>query len=490
MCLVIAASLLQQPTFRTGTNLVQVDVIVTTADGQPAADLTKDDFEILDEGRAVPVSAFKFVNVADGEGHERYPVRSADDEEREASRDDSRLFAILIDDYHIAPRVGPMRLREPLTSFIRSLGPSDLAAIYYPMESPHDVRLTYDRAPLLQAIDHLEGRWHEYFVKWPAEEEHLRHLPDIERLRTQVVLGALTGIATRLGELKVGRKTLLWITEGPTPYGGDPRGLQLDIDEVLDTANRNNVAIYPVDPRGLTTLREDFKQDMLKTVAFRTSGRAIVNRNNIHDALLEVSREARAYYLLGFESPHPADGKFHAVTVRTKRPRVTIAARSGYWALTEAELASSRAAPIVVPAEVNDAMRRLADKLRPVTDDLPAMRHAPPPPAVTGRVLAAPTIALVRGAREPEPVTRPEFLRSQRIVVRAALVGTQPTDVVAQLLDRLGRPLTKLPVTSFAGSCDIPLTLGSLGPGDYVVLVTARRGDEQVDHYVPLRVSR
>src|SRR5581483_1167368 len=142
----LALTLLQQPTFRTGTNVVQVDVVVANEDGQPVAGLTKDDFVVLDEGRAVPITAFKFVNVADGDGRERYPVRSADDEEREASRDDSRLFAILIDDYHIARQIGPLRLREPLTAFVRSLGPSDLAAIYYPMESPHDVRLMYDRA--------------------------------------------------------------------------------------------------------------------------------------------------------------------------------------------------------------------------------------------------------------------------------------------------------------------------------------------------------
>jgi hypothetical protein len=87
-------------------------------------------------------------------------------------------------------------------------------------------------------------------------------------------------------------------------------------------------------------------------------------------------------------------------------------------------------------------------------------------------------------------VKRPEFARSQRVVIRAAVVGSEPVDVTAQLLDRLGRPLTPLPVTNFAGNCDIPLTLGSFGPGDYIVHVVARRGTEQVEHYVPFRVSR
>jgi hypothetical protein len=291
--------------------------------------------------------------------------------------------------------------------------------------------------------------------------------------------------------LKTGRKTLVWVTEGLDPSGyEDVRTFNADLDEVIDAANRNNVSIYPIDPRGLTIAREDFKQDLLKTVAFRTGGRAIVNRNELLQPALDIAHDARTYYLLGFESPHPSDGKFHPVSVRTTRPRLAITARAGYWSLTQTELASSRAAPIIVPAEVNDAMKRLADKLRPATDDFPFFRHVTPQSPTAARLLTAPVIALVRGSKEPEVVSRPEFLRSQRIVVRASLVGAQPADVVAQLLDRLGRPLTKLPVTTFAGSCDIPLTLGSLGPGDYVVLVTARRGEEQVDHYVPLRVSR
>ena len=75
-------------------------------------------------------------------------------------------------------------------------------------------------------------------------------------------------------------------------------------------------------------------------------------------------------------------------------------------------------------------------------------------------------------------------------MIRASIVGGGTVSATAQLLDRFGRALTALPVTNFGGSCDIPLTLGSLGPGDYVVHLTARRADEQVDHYVPLRVTR
>ena len=480
----------QQPTFRTGTNLVQIDVVVSDSDGRAVDDLAVADFQVLDEGRAVPITAFKFINTADAASRERYPVRDADGEEREAGRDDTRLFAILLDDYHVT-RFGPLRARDAVTRFVGGLGDSDLAAMFFPMESPRDVRLTYEREPLLQKLAHFEGRWHEYIpVRWPAEEQHLRSPRTIEKIRTRVVLGAMSAIVSHLGALKVGRKTLVWITEGLDPSGyDDATTFRMDVDEVIDAANRNNVSIYPLDPRGMTTAPPDFRQEMLRGVAYRTGATAIVNRNDLVRALEQVSHTARAYYLLGFESPHPADGKFHSVVVRTTRAKMNVVARSGYWALSEAEVATSHAAPIVVPAEVSDALTRLADGLRPPEDVLPSMRHVVVRPPES-HVLATPTIAIVRGSHDPELASRPEFTRAQRLVIQASVVGGGTVDVMAQLLDRLGRPLTQLPVTNFAGRCDIPLTLGNLGLGDYIVHLVAKRGDEQVEHYVPLRVSR
>src|SRR5579871_1981600 len=446
----LALSLLQAPQppiFRGGTNIVQIDVVVSADDGSPVADLTAEDFAVFDEGHRVPISAFKFINTTESAG-DRYPVRDTDGEEREASRDDTRLFAILLDEYHVS-RFGPLKVHDALESFIRGLGPGDLAAAFYPMESPRDVWLSYEREPILQKLSHFEGRLHEYIPpKWPAEEEHLRNPRTIEKLRTQVVFGAATAIISRLGALKIGRKTLLWVTEGldPAGYEGATTSFRMDLDEVIDAANRNSVSIYPIDPRGLTTAPADAHQEILRDIAFRTGADAIVNRNDITRALASVSRASRAYYLLGFESPHPADGKFHPVAVRTTRAKVKIAARTGYWSLSEAEVATSRVAPVVVPAQVTEALTHLADALRPAFEDDQTVRHVPTLQAASP-ILSAPTFAVLRGAREPELAKRPEFARSQRIVVRATLVGGQPVAVTAQLLDRLGRPLTSLPVT-------------------------------------------
>lgn len=197
-----------------------------------------------------------------------------------------------------------------------------------------------------------------------------------------------------------------------------------------------------------------------------------------------------AYYLLGFVSAHPADGKFHHITVRTTRRRVNVNARSGYWALSDAEVAASRVTPVAVPTAVTDAFNRMADALRPEDPEGAPKHAAPGPPAPVVSLMGMPTFAVVRGRAPLQIATRPEFSRGQRIAIRAPLEGVPSPVVAAQLLDRLGRKLTDLPVSISDGMCDVPLILGSLAPGDYVVQFEARRGEVRVEQVVALRVLR
>ncbi len=107
--------------------------------------------------------------------------------------------------------------------------------------------------------------------------------------------------------------------------------------------------------------------------------------------------------------------------------------------------------------------------------------------------------ALARGRTVGEPVTRREFRRTDTLVVRAALAprsfggaGSGSGAVMSgRLLDRRGQPLTDLPVIAAGAEApELRLALGSLGPGDYVIELTARSGDEVAQQYVAFRVVR
>ena len=176
---------------------------------------------------------------------------------------------------------------------------------------------------------------------------------------------------------------------------------------MCSAASRANVAIYPVDPRGLTTAPDrgptpaqalamvSTARDVLRTLAVETGGRAIVDRNDIRGGLDQVVRNATATLSSPTEPPHPDDGKFHRVTVRVKRPRAVVFARPGYWASKRGAGAPETVAdtPAVAPA-VQQALNRLADSLRPNADEPPEPRRRinipPPAVAVAPAMLLAP----------------------------------------------------------------------------------------------------
>src|SRR5689334_617785 len=127
----------QQPVFRAGTALVTVDVTVSEHGDDPVTNLTKDDFEISEDDVPQTVETMKFIQV-DGtrksDLNEPLEIRSKEHALLEAAREDVRLYAIFLDDYHITKRPEiTLPLRETLTKFINQLGPNDLVAIMDPL---------------------------------------------------------------------------------------------------------------------------------------------------------------------------------------------------------------------------------------------------------------------------------------------------------------------------------------------------------------------
>jgi VWFA-related protein len=280
----------------------------------------------------------------------------------------------------------------------------------YPLESLSSIRMTRDHAAIMKGVDQFVGRKYDYTPRNEYEEQYAHYPAEtVEQIRNQVSMTALRGLITHMGSLKEGRKALILVSEGFTsllppqmrsgdatvpgsgnPQSGNPMaglndpnedtaawhaGLDLETDmrEIYATANRNNVAIYAVDPRGLPGFEFDINEgvntqtdqqylnatmDTLRELAEQTDGRAIVNRNDLATGMKQIIRDTSAYYLLGYNSSQTkADGKFHEIKVRVKRPGVQVRARKGYWALSAEEtaraLAPAKPAP---PKAVSDAL--------------------------------------------------------------------------------------------------------------------------------------
>jgi VWFA-related protein len=392
----------QPPVFRGGINYVRVDVIISDKAGNPVADLQASDFDVSEDGKPQKIDTFKLVKLdggtADSIKEPPKEIRNDFDEESEAARDDVRLFAIFLDDYHVR-RGTSMAVRNQLSRFIDTqMGPSDMVGVMYPLEATGSVRMTRNHSAVSRGLQQFLGRKFEYEPKNQFEETYAHYPTEIvEKVRNQVSLSALKALIVHMGSLKEGRKSLILVSEGYTniippqmrsadaqqpglgnPAARDPfagqndinedraawtAGLDMDSDlrEIYDTANRNNVAIYAVDPRGLPGFEFDINEgigfqtdtkyltstmDTLRVLAENTDGRAIVNRNDIATGMKQITRDSSAYYLIGYNSAQaPTDGKFHEIKVRVKRPGVQVRARRGYWALNREEVARATAPP-------------------------------------------------------------------------------------------------------------------------------------------------
>ncbi len=414
-----------QPTFRTDINFVRVDVIVTD-DGEPVTDLTQADFELLEDGQPVSIEQFRLIRVdgtpRPGDPPPR-PIRSRDDEVSEAARDDTRVIAIFLDDYHTRLANG-MSVKRELAEFLQTqLRPSDMVAVMYPLTPVTDVSFTRNHDAVIRAVNAFEGRKFRYQARNDFERQYEQQPTEVvENVRNQVSMSALRGLATRLGSVREGRKAVIYVSEGFTallppqlrsadasvpclspqqrgcgavnnPGVGEnnPRehtarwfasaDIMARMQEVYNEFNRNNVSIYALDPRGLATgefgidenvgpsqdrMNLQLTQDTLRVLAEETDGKAITGRNDLAVGLRQMIRDSSYYYLIGYTSSAPTDGRFHEIKVNVRRRGVDVRGRRGFWAATAEDARRAEAAAVApsVPAAVSSALATIAEPVQ------------------------------------------------------------------------------------------------------------------------------
>lgn len=156
-----------------------------------------------------------------------------------------------------------------------------------------------------------------------------------------------------LGLARGSRKAILYVGQGiDYSMGADSIDLMEEINAFLASASRANVVMHTVDPAGLTAPdlgldlkggdAGDFARSLddagaraytsLRVWAGETGGTAVVNTNNIEKGLASIVQQPGAYYLLGYQSAAPSDGKFHKIEIRAARPGLTVRSRPGFMA--------------------------------------------------------------------------------------------------------------------------------------------------------------
>jgi VWFA-related protein len=366
-------------TFKVEINYVEIDAIVTDAQGNFVRDLKKEDFQVTEDGKAQSVAIFSMVDIpverAVAPLYTSTPIEpDVQTNEREFA---GRVYMILLDDLHTAGLRSQLVRRAAKQFIERFLGANDMAAVVHTSgRADASQDFTSNKRLLMAAVDKFMGKklrsatlekQAEYNNRrgTPMESDPLKDPADFERgYQARAMLSTLKNAAEFLSGIRGRRKALLFLSEG-IDYDiydvfGTSSATQI-LDETRDaigTATRANVAIYSIDPRGLTTMGDEvmeltappqdpslrlnaqglqdelrLSQDSLRVFSEETGGFASVNSNDFAKAFDRVVRDNSSYYVLGYYSTNERrDGRFRKVSVRLNRPGLEVRARKGYVA--------------------------------------------------------------------------------------------------------------------------------------------------------------
>ena len=259
--------------FAAGIDLVEVYATVTDTKGHVVSGLTRSDFSVTEDGEPREVVAFAAAE---------FPLAVAIGVDRSFSMTRDRL------------REGVAAVRE----FITSLRPADQAMVLaIGSETEILAPLSSSRASMLSALDGIDP--------WGTTPLY------------DAIAAALDAI-----EPVKGRRALILLSDGVDRYS------RASASEVVDTARRKDVLVYPI-------ALGRHRPAVFAELASVTGGRSFqaAEPRTLQNALAAIAEELRSQYLLGYNPGARADGqaRWHAIQVSVTRPNVRVRARDGYF---------------------------------------------------------------------------------------------------------------------------------------------------------------
>ena len=389
------------PDFKSLIDLVTNDVIVRDDKGNFIPDLRKEDFVVLEDGVKQEITSMQVItggrvtNVLapppppPPEGIILPPSKPKNDTS-------GRIFLFFVDDLHLQfhntgrirdlfKRISKELVHEGDLFGIVSSGPSSIAQ-----------DMTYDRSRLDEAIKKIAGNElrPDEIIQGPTGADG----PSEVRYRAHVAFSTVNDVLTELEKVHNRRKALVYVSDGydfnpfedarlglmdpNSPFaqnefaksqnqinaqnassnGTTPQqdpfaqqqktqeefadaDLARELGDLTRSANRANVTMYTIDPRGLVGMGDIDQQvdpsqwneyvrktqDSLRVIAEETGGIAIVNQNDFTKALKRIDAETSDYYVLGYYSTNPDPTRRRRVmVVKVNRPNATVWSRKEY----------------------------------------------------------------------------------------------------------------------------------------------------------------
>jgi VWFA-related protein len=398
----------QRPLFRSAVNLVLVDVVVRDRNGTVVKGLTADDFELAEDGVRQQILTFTFEDIkstaapvenvstlAAAAGANRTPLATAtgagaatppaaaapappaeETPSHPMTSDEvagHRLITMVFDTSSMQPDDVVKAVDESMKWVNDQMTSADLvavAAINSSLQVLTDFTSSKDRLrSVLTAFSANDGTaFVAVDASTAATDEAAQaatgdatttdqSAQELDTFNNDIRLRALKTLAEAMQPIQQ-KKAIIYFSSGMQRSGTDN---QVELRAAINAAVRANVAIYPVDARGLqaivpggsarnasqgglaaftggavsnqfTTLAA--QQETLTSLASDTGGKAFTDSNDFGEAFSKVERDISSYYILGFSSTNSnKDGRFRRLTVRLKNhANAVVEAKDGYYA--------------------------------------------------------------------------------------------------------------------------------------------------------------
>jgi VWFA-related protein len=392
-----------EPTIRASADLVVVDVVVTDGQQNPVHNLSGANFTILEDGKPQTVKVFEEHTAQAAAPLPPKPQMAPGSFTNYTPAPASGALDILLLDKLNTPLNAQVYARQQVLSYLKNAPPGRRMAIFTLTTELHLLQgFTSDPEQLRAIVEGKKGTpggsplmtnqmsgdnagdetWVDSLSDMvgndPSTQQMLANLQQFQaeqqsfqlQLRARYTLDALNQLARYLSNLP-GRKNLIWFS-GSFPVNILPDGdlqnpfavVASSEDEFRETSDlmaRSQVAVYPVDARGLMTSPMmdasrsgqgyaknpgKFASDQSKffaqtseehgtmlQMAEATGGKAFINTNGLKEAVEKAVDLGSNYYTIAYAPANRNwNGNYRKIQVKLDKPGVALAYRRGYFA--------------------------------------------------------------------------------------------------------------------------------------------------------------
>ncbi|HSP92302.1 MAG TPA: VWA domain-containing protein, partial [Vicinamibacterales bacterium] len=348
----------QAPTFRSGVDLVTVDVTVLSRGGEPVASLNAGDFTLLVDGAPRPIVSVRRVEASRALPPDAIDARPEDAPAPAVDTAARRRFVLVVDRDHLYAGEGQQML-QAAAKFIDGLPPGDGVALWTLPDSSTALRFGEDREEIKRRLRRAVGTYRAVYGPWvvardeairteapggqdvlasivarecngqpptcPAEvAAQARQTAMDARQRADAAIAQLGPLVDALGNVD-GPKHLVLITGGPVTTAENIR----DVVALGRRAGLARVTIHALqvpDPsyRARTDQMRAMPDDIDQTASAAyqlagTTGGLALTPTSGEVGFGRLEQELSAGYVLVFETqPADRDGKEHEISVKVR----------------------------------------------------------------------------------------------------------------------------------------------------------------------------